>query len=138
MKKVYIGDKVIEDKEFQSINSIDMLDFVAEDAECTAIVLDGRLRNTSHQLWMDTIGKSIKKLRIGGVLKIIDIDVDILLYFYSLSRDVGDLQNIFVKPISSLINIETLKHIMQNFPHMSELGSATRGVEFDIEYARAS
>jgi len=42
--KIYIGDKDINDESYKKITEIQILNFVAEDSECTSIVLDNILR----------------------------------------------------------------------------------------------
>lgn len=41
--KIYIGSKNIEDDSYQSITDVQVLNYIADDSECTTIILDGVL-----------------------------------------------------------------------------------------------
>lgn len=138
MKKIYIGHKKFQEEGFQAISSIEILDYIVEDAECNLIILDGYLRTVHASQWIAVINQCIKKLRMGGTLKFIDIDFDILCYIYQKENNLNDLQNIFEKPIFSFLTLEGLKQIMQNFSQTTQGGAIMRGIEFDTEFVRIS
>ncbi len=138
MKNIYIGHKKFQEEYFQAITSIEVLNFIAEDAECNLIILDGYLRTVHASNWISVINECMKKLRMGGTLKIIDIDFDILCYVYQKENSLNDLQNIFEKPIFSFLTLEGLKMLMQNFPQVAQGGAVMRGIEFDSEFVRIS
>ena len=138
MKKIYIGYKDFTDPDFKVINNIEMLKYIAADAECNIIILDGFLRCFRFSEVPQVIAFCVQKIRMGGVLKIIDIDFDLLSYTYLKINDIGKLQNIFERPISSFLNVDTTKQIVEGSGKMVHSGAVIKGIEFDMEFTRIS
>ena len=78
--KVYIGNRVIENQDFKSLTDVDMLKYIADDSECTSIVLDGVLKGLSLSQIAPTIDLVVSKLRSGGELIINDLDFDLIVF----------------------------------------------------------
>lgn len=111
--KIYIGPKNIEDSSYKSISSIQMLSYLADDSECTTIVLDGVLSKQNLNEVINALSLCSSKLRLGGKLQIIDIDFDILTYVYGKNQDIQNLNSrVFqLGPINSLLTLELVKQL---------------------------
>lgn len=138
--KVYIGNRNIEDESYRAITEPAVMNYLAEDSECTTIVLDGVLRKYTLNEILNILELCHKKLRIGGLLKIVDIDFDMLIYTYRRNGDIVQLNNaIFQTEIKSFLTRELVLDILiKKFPDLgqSPLGSQLQNIEFDMEFMR--
>jgi predicted SAM-dependent methyltransferase len=114
------------------------MNYIAEDSECTAIVLDGVLRKLPIDQVAQTIALAYKKLRIGGILKIVDIDFDLLVYVYGKSKNLASLNQAIFAPseIRSFLSVDLLKEITQQYPRLSLQSMNIQNIEFDAEFKR--
>lgn len=138
MKKIYVGNRKLDLEGFQSVSDVEMLNYIAADAECVTIILDGYLRGNHFNYIENIIAFCLQKLRMGGVLKIVDIDFDLLCSAYQKNHNIQDLQVIFNKPISSFVTIELVKNILEKSGRVVQSGAVINGIEFDTEFTRVS
>jgi hypothetical protein len=136
--KVYIGNRNINDGSYKNISEPQIMNYVAEDSECTVIVLDGVLRKLPIDQLAQTIALAYKKLRIGGTLKIVDIDFDLLVYAYGKSKNLASLNQAIFAPseIRSFLSVDLLKEIIQQYPKLSLQSMNIQNIEFDAEFKR--
>lgn len=111
--KIYIGSKNIEDDSYQSITDIQVLNYIADDSECTTIILDGVLTKQDLNQAVNVLNLCSSKLRLGGKLQIVDIDFDILIYAYGKNQDIKNLNlRVFQSgPINSLLTLDLVKQM---------------------------
>ena len=138
--KIYIGERKLEDASFKSITEIEMLKYIADDSECTTIILDGVIKRYGFSQLSGIINLAYTKLRAGGELIISDIDFDLLLFAY---RKIGNLEelNKMVESIGgfkSFITYEYLKELIKTIPSLEFIGVDIDNIEFRLSYKRAS
>lgn len=111
--KIYIGPKNIEDDSYQSITDVQVLNYIADDSECTTIILDGVLTKQDLNQAVNVLNLCSSKLRLGGKLQIVDIDFDILIYAYGKNQDIKNLNlRVFQSgPINSLLTLDLVKQM---------------------------
>lgn len=111
--KIYIGSKNIEDDSYQSITDVQVLNYIADDSECTTIILDGVLTKQDLNQAVNVLNLCSSKLRLGGKLQIVDIDFDILIYAYGKNQDIKNLNlRVFQSgPINSLLTLDLVKQM---------------------------
>lgn len=136
--KVYIGDKQLNDDTYKTIKDPGVLKYVADDSECTVIVMDGILRRLNLDTVLITIDDAIKKLRLGGKLKIIDIDFDLLMHVYKKIGHIGDLNRAVFSnsEVRSFLNYELILEIISKHPKVEVSAVNLKNIEFDIEVTR--
>jgi hypothetical protein len=136
--KIYIGSRAVDNGSYKNISEPQIMNYIAEDSECTAIVLDGVLRKLPIDQVAQTIALAYKKLRIGGILKIVDIDFDLLVYVYGKSKNLASLNQAIFAPseIRSFLSVDLLKEITQQYPRLSLQSMNIQNIEFDAEFKR--
>lgn len=136
--KIYVGNRVINDSSYKSVNEPQIINYIADDSECNVIVLDGVLRKLGIDQVLQTIDLANKKLRIGGVLKIVDIDFDLLVYVYGKSKNLADLNRAIFAPseVRSFLSIDLVKEIIQQYPKLQLQAMNIKNIEFDVEFKR--
>ncbi len=136
--KIYIGNRSINDSSYKTINEPQIMNYIAEDSECSVIVLDGALRKLPIDHVFQTIALANKKLRIGGTLKIVDIDFDLLNYVYGKSKNLMDLNRAIFAPseIRSFLSVDLIKEIFQQYPKLQLHSMNIQNIEFDVEFKR--
>ena len=136
--KIYIGNRDINDNSYKTINEPQIINYIAEDSECNVIVLDGILRKLGIDQVLQTIDLVNKKLRIGGILKIVDIDFDLLVYRYGKSKNLVELNRAIFAPseIRSFLSIDLIKEIIQQYPKLQLQALNIQNIEFDVEFKR--
>lgn len=136
--KIYIGSRDINDNSYKTINEPQIINYIAEDSECNVIVLDGVLRKLGIDQVLQTIDLVNRKLRIGGILKIVDIDFDLLVYRYGKSKNLVDLNRAIFAPseIRSFLSIDLIKEIIQQYPKLQLQALNIQNIEFDVEFKR--
>lgn len=136
--KIYIGNRNINDNSYKTVSEPQIINYIADDSECNVIVLDGVLRKLSINEVAQIIALANRKLRIGGILKIVDIDFDLLVYVYGKSGNLVDLNNAIFAPsgIKSFLSVDLLKEIMQQYPKLQLQAMNIQNIEFDMEFKR--
>lgn len=136
--KVYIGNRTIEDLSFKSLKDISILKIVADDSECTTLVLDGILKNYKISEIGDIINLAISKLRIGGELIITDIDFDIMIFTH---KKIGNLMelNKMVESVDGFKSFLTYNMIIDSLKSNNRLKLNSidiNNLEFKLSYKR--
>lgn len=136
--KVYIGDKQLNDDTYKTIKDPGMLKYVADDSECTVIVLDGMLRKLNLDSIFIVLDEAIKKLRLGGKLKIIDIDFDLLTHVYKKVGNIVDLNKAVFSSseVKSFLTYELILEILSKYSKLEISMVNLKNIEFDIEVTR--
>jgi len=138
--KIYIGQRKLDDPSFKCITEIEMLKYIADDSECTTIVLDGVLKKYGFSQLNKILSLAYSKLRIDGELVISDIDFDLLLFAY---RKIGNLEelNKMVESIGGFqcfITYEYLKDTIKSIPSLRLVGTDIDNIEFRLSYKRTN
>jgi hypothetical protein len=136
--KVYIGDNQLNDETYKTIKDQGVLKYVADDSECTVIVMDGILRRLNLDSVLITIDDAVKKLRLGGKLKIIDIDFDLLTHVYKKVGNIADLNKAVFSSseVRSFLTYELVLEILSKYPKLEVSAVNLKNIEFDIEVTR--
>jgi hypothetical protein len=137
--KIYIGKRQLEDESYKQITEPEMLRFLAEDSECTLIVLDGVLRKYEIDSVTQIIALCRQKLRTNGVLKIIDVDFDLLVYVYNQLNNLMNLnKSVFPVEMRSFLSLDLVMDLVKNTaPDLANVQfSRVQNVEFDLELIR--
>lgn len=136
--KLYVGTREIVDESYKKISDPDMLNYIADDSECTTIVLD----NVCSKLDMDSVVKNLvtasKKLRIGGKLILSDIDFDLINYVYSKNPNPMDLNKLInsIGGIRSILTYQLLVSIIESQTPLTLDSVKLSNIEFKLEYTR--
>jgi hypothetical protein len=136
--KVYIGNKLIEDQSFKSITDIDMLKYIADDGECTAIVIDGNLRKMTLGEVNQAVALAVQKLRIDGDLIISDIDFDLLSYVYKRNPNILDLNNMAANAggFKSFLTHDLVSQMISNYKNLNLNSVELSNIEFKLGYTK--
>jgi len=109
--KIYISTKEPEDKNYNHISNVMMLDKVVLDCEATDIIVDDYLSQFSEDELPQLLSKILSKLRLDGTITLVDTDVDILSMRYTRGDiSIKDLNELLFGSVSrkSLLNIESV------------------------------
>jgi hypothetical protein len=138
--KIYIGDKDINDESYKKITEIQILNFVAEDSECTSIVLDNILRKFQLNELVGAMQLVAKKTRLGGTISIVDIDFDLLCYVYRKNSDIVSLNQAVANAggFKSLLTNSLILELLKNFPGFKLVSAQANNIEFRVEIQRVS
>lgn len=138
--KIYIGNRNIDDQEYKRLGDPKALMVVADDAECTSIVLDSILHKYPLEEATGIIKECIKKLRIGGNFIVADLDFDLLAYLYKINPDIVNLNAMIanIGGIKSVLTYSFMTEVMKNFPNLELKVAQSANVEFRVEYVRKS
>jgi hypothetical protein len=136
--KVYVGNRNFNDESFKIITEPEILSYIAEDSECTTIVLDNTLTKLKFNDVVSTINMAVSKLRTNGILIINDIDFDLLTYLYTRNPNLQELNALVsgINGFKSFLSSELVKDIMKNFPNLNLGGATLNNLEFKLEYIR--
>jgi len=136
--KVYVGNRNFNDESFKMITEPEILSYIAEDSECTTIVLDNTLTKLKFNDVVSTINMAVSKLRTNGILIINDIDFDLLTYLYTRNPNLQELNTLVsgINGFKSFLSSELVKDIMKNFPNLNLGGATLNNLEFKLEYIR--
>jgi hypothetical protein len=136
--KVYVGNRNFNDESFKIITEPEILSYIAEDSECTTIVLDNTLTKLKFNDVISTINMAVSKLRTNGILIINDIDFDLLTYLYTRNPNLQELNALVsgINGFKSFLSSELVKDIMKNFPNLNLGGATLNNLEFKLEYIR--
>jgi len=138
--KIYIGDKDINDESYKKITEIQILNFVAEDSECTSIVLDNILRKFQLNELVGAMQLVAKKTRLGGTISIVDIDFDLLCYVYRKNSDIVSLNQAVANAggFKSLLTNSLVLELLKSFPGFKLVSAQANNIEFRMEIQRVS
>jgi 2-polyprenyl-3-methyl-5-hydroxy-6-metoxy-1,4-benzoquinol methylase len=136
--KVYLGNRSIKDESFKVLSQVEMLEYVADDSECTSIILDGLLRQYSINKIPNILSLIVKKLRPEGSLIISDIDFDLLVFAYRKTGNLLELNQMAeqVKGFKSFITNELVKDFLNQFQYIQLKSVVLSNIEFKLEYTK--
>ena len=136
--KVYLGNRSIKDESFKVLSQVEMLEYVADDSECTSIILDGLLRQYSINKIPNILSLIVKKLRPEGSLIISDIDFDLLVFAYRKTGNVLELNQMAeqAKGFKSFITNELVKDFLNQFQYIQLKSVVLSNIEFKLEYTK--
>lgn len=137
--KIYIGNRQLEDQSYKSITEVEMLKYIADDSECTSIILDGILKKVPLSQVVNVLNLAYSKLRSGGELVISDIDFDLLLFAYKKIGKLEDLNKMVesVGGFKSFVTYEYLTEILKSLPALKLAGVDIDNIEFRLTYKRS-
>lgn len=132
--KVYIGNQEVDKDVFKSINTVELIQYIADDSECTEIILDNALRvvNTQNLSAAATLIKS--KMRTGCRLLVNDLDFDLLCFFYQKNNDLNETNKILI-PSNTLLNIDLVMALFQSVG-LELISKNINGLNFILEFRR--
>jgi hypothetical protein len=138
--KIYIGTRQINDASYKTITEPQILNYLADDSECTVIAVDNTLRQYSLDNATQIIDLAIKKLRIGGLLIINDIDFDLLNFVYQNNPDIIAVNQMVESSggFKMFLTTDLVKRILSNYNTLSLSSAKINGLEFTLEYKRES
>jgi hypothetical protein len=136
--KVYLGNRSIKDESFKVLSQVEMLEYVADDSECTSIILDGLLRQYSINKIPNILSLIVKKLRPEGSLIISDIDFDLLVFAYRKTGNLLELNQMAeqAKGFKSFITNELVKDFLNQFQYIQLKSVVLSNIEFKLEYTK--
>lgn len=136
--KVYIGNKQLDQNIYKVITEYKILNYLADDSECTEIIFDGVLRNLTISEIEQAIDLAVKKLRMSGSIKIVDVDFDLMISAYKKIGDIVALNNSLFKEsgIRSFINNELILSILQKYPQIAPFRIEIKNIEFIMEFKK--
>lgn len=92
MKIIITRDNEYYDKSYKVINNLNQLDFFCSDAECTNLIVDNYISIYPYKELPSLVAKICSKVRLGGEIQFIDLDLELLAY--KLSVGLCDLESI--------------------------------------------
>jgi hypothetical protein len=136
--KVYIGNRSIKDESLKIITQVEMLEYIADDSECTSIILDGVLRDCSISKIPAVLSLAVTKLRPEGSLIINDIDFDLLTFAYRKNGNILELNKMAeqTKGFKSFVTNELVQNIMSQYQHIQLKSLVLNNIEFKMEFAK--
>jgi hypothetical protein len=136
--KVYIGNKKIETDAYKIITEYKILEYLADDSECTEIIIDGVLRQLSIEEVEQCIALSVKKLRSSGSIKIVDIDFDLMTYAYKKLGNINNLNSSIFKnsSIKSFLTNDLVIDMFRNYPNVFPFRIEVQNIEFIMEFKK--
>ena len=136
--KVYLGNRSIKDESFKVLSQVEMLEYVADDSECTSIILDGLLRQYSINKIPNILSLIVKKLRPEGSLIISDIDFDLLVFAYRKTGNLLELNQMAeqAKGFKSFITNELVKDFLNQFQYIQLKSVVLSTRDFKLEYTK--
>jgi hypothetical protein len=133
--RVYIGDKKLDTDAYKIITEYKILEYIADDSECTEIIIDGVLRQLSIEEVEQCIALSVKKLRSSGSIKIIDIDFDLMIYAYKKLGNINNLNASIFKQssIKSFLTNSLIMDMFRPYTNIFPFRIETQNIEFIME-----
>jgi hypothetical protein len=84
--KIYLSNEINENYEamgYLRVDNINSIDYIAEDSECTSIIIDTFLNKFAIVNVPEVLFKVVSKLRINSEITIIDNDIDLIANNYT-------------------------------------------------------
>jgi hypothetical protein len=138
--KIYIGTRQINDDSFKTVAEPQILNYLAEDSECTTIIIDNILKQSTIENAAMIIDLAVRKLRLGGSLLINDIDFDLLTFIYEKNPDIISLNQMVSNTggFKMFLTMDLTKQLVSRYNSLSLISSKINGLEFTLEYKRES
>jgi hypothetical protein len=136
--KVYIGNRTIKDENFKSIGDVSMLKYIADDSECTAIVLDGIIKSLKFSEIPEIINTIFKKLRNGGDLVINDIDFDLLVFAHNKLANLAEMNQMIESTggFNCLVTYQFILDLLAPYTQLKMVSMELNNLEFRIAYKK--
>lgn len=136
--KVYIGSREIQDQAFKSIKDVSLLQAIADDAECTNIILDGVLRKYTLSEIANVLNTALSKLRIGGELVISDLDFDLIVFAHRKLSNMIELNKMVetIGGFKSFLTYELVSDMVKSNPRISLISVDITNIEFKLVFKR--
>jgi hypothetical protein len=137
--KVYIGTREIEDKNFKCLKDVTLLQAIADDSECTNIILDGVLRKYTLSEIANVLNLVLSKLRLGGELIISDLDFDLVVFAHKKLGNLPELNKMVesIGGFKSFLTYELVSDIVKTNPRTSLISVDINNIEFKLVFKRA-
>ena len=135
--KIYIGKGEVNEQ-YRKIEEPQLISYIAEDAECTEIVVDGVLRSMNLSEIQQYLVLLRQKTRLNGVLILKDIDFDILHYVYDKNNNIEELNKTMFSsgtPLNSLLKYEIILPIATSLGYELVVKN-TEGLDFILVLRR--
>lgn len=134
--RIYIGNQEIDESVFKKIKNVELISYIADDSECTEIVIDNALRMVSMSDLNNRAALIRSKMRLGSKLVINDIDFDLLCFHQYKNTDIAQA-NQFLLPCSSVLNMDLIISLFQSVG-LEVVSKAFNGLNFVLEFRRSS
>lgn len=137
--KVYIGNREIEnDKSFKCLKDITLLNTIADDSECTNIILDGVLRKYTLSEIGNVLNLVISKLRLNGELIISDLDFDLIIFAHKKLANLVELNKMVesIGGFKSFLTYELVSEIVKTNPRINLVSADINNIEFKLVFKR--
>lgn len=136
--KVYIGTREIEDKSFKCLKDITLLQTIADDSECTNIILDGVLRKYTLSEIVNILNLAISKLRLNGELIISDLDFDLVIFAHKKLANLPELNKMVesIGGFKSFLTYELIGDMVKTNPRISLTSVDINNIEFKLAFKR--
>jgi hypothetical protein len=134
--KIYIGNQEIDESVFKKIKNVELISYIADDSECTEIVIDNALRTVSMNDLNNRAALIRSKMRLGSKLVVNDIDFDLLSFHQYKNTDIVQA-NQFLFPCSSVLNMDLVISLFQSVG-LEVVSKTFNGLNFVLEFRRSS
>jgi hypothetical protein len=137
--KIYIGNGSIDNAEYKNLTEVEMLKYIADDSECTSIILDGILKTLGISEIPAVLDLVNKKLRNQGELVIADIDFDLLVFAHKKLNNLKELNQMVesVGGFKSFITYNFISEIMKNYRNISLTSADINNLEFKLTFKKS-
>jgi hypothetical protein len=137
--KVYIGNRSVDSPEYKNLTEVEMLKYIADDSECTSIILDGVLKGLAISEIPPVLNLIVSKLRNKGEIIINDLDFDLLVFAHRKQNNLFELNKMVegFGGFKSFITYELISDVMKNFNNIQLLSINIDNLEFRLTYQKS-
>lgn len=136
--KIYIGNRTVDSPEYKNLTEVEMIKYIADDSECTSIILDGVLKNFSASEIPSILDLVISKLRNQGELIISDIDFDLLVFAHKKLNNLPELNKMIESfgGFKSFVTRESISEMFKLYRNISLVSIDITNLEFRLKYKK--
>lgn len=137
--KIYIGNRSVDDQTYKNLTEVEMLKYIADDSECTSIILDGVLKTLTISEIPSVINLVISKMRSNGHLIISDIDFDLLVFAHKKLNNLQELNKMVENfgGFKSFNTYETIVDLMKTYQNFALQSADINNLEFRLTYKKS-
>lgn len=137
--KIYIGNRSVDSPEYKNLTEVEMIKYIADDSECTSIILDGVLKNFGISEIPGILNLVISKLRNQGELIISDVDFDLLIFAHKKLNNLLDLNRMVESSggFKSFITYESITEMLSGYNNISLITVNINNLEFRLQYRKS-
>jgi len=137
--KIYIGNRSVDSPEYKNLTEVEMIKYIADDSECTSIILDGVLKNFGISEIPGILNLVISKLRNQGELIISDVDFDLLIFAHKKLNNLLDLNRMVESSggFKSFITYESITEMLSGYKNISLITVNINNLEFRLQYRKS-